>query len=77
MDFCSLKIKRFLILSSFSCQNIHSKKLSSTKLKDCLYFRRTLGKAENQKFLRFLFTFFICWERTFQEQAQKKLISFN
>ena len=39
--------------------------LAST-LRKFLYFRRELAKPENQKFVKFLVTFFVCRERTFQ-----------
>ena len=48
---------------SCSLKNHISKKFFlnySLSLKNILYFRRELAKPENQKFLIFLFTFFVC-----------------
>ena len=46
-------------------QNFYLKNWSLS-LQNFLYFKRKRAKLENQKFLIFLPTFFVCWERTFQ-----------
>ena len=48
-------LKKFLIFREME--------LSSLKLKKLLYLKRELAKPENQKFLIFRFTFFVCLKR--------------